>query len=112
MRWLRVKPADVIVIYDDVDLKYGSLRVRAKGSAGSHNGMKSVIGRIKTQGFPRIRIGIGPKPAGEDMIDFVLGPFADEETLMLEKIVQRAADAVETVFTLGVEKAMNQCNQS
>ncbi len=112
MKKWRVAPVDTVVVYDDVDLEFGAIRVRARGSGGSHNGMKSVLEWLQTQDFPRVRVGIGPKPEGEDMIGFVLGAFAEEEHLKLEKVVERAADAVESIFSIGTERTMNEFNQS
>ncbi len=112
MKKWRVASADTVVVYDDVDLELGGIRVRAKGSGGSHNGMKSVLEWLQTKAFPRVRVGIGPKPEGEDMIGFVLGEFAEEEHLKLEKVVERAADAVESIFSIGTERTMNAFNQS
>ncbi|MCF7848589.1 MAG: aminoacyl-tRNA hydrolase [Kiritimatiellales bacterium] len=112
MRMLWVRPKDVIVLYDDVDLEWGRIRLRSKGSAGSHNGMRSVIDWLGTEAFCRVRIGIGPKPAGEDMVDFVLGRFSEKESFGLEKIVEYAADAVESVFAVGIEQTMSEFNQS
>jgi PTH1 family peptidyl-tRNA hydrolase len=112
MKKWRVNSADTVVVYDDVDLAFGDIRVRAKGSGGSHNGMKSVLEWLQSKGFPRVRVGIGPKPDDQDMIGFVLGHFAEEESLKLEKVVERAADAVESIFSIGTERTMNEFNQS
>jgi PTH1 family peptidyl-tRNA hydrolase len=112
MKKWRVAPADTVVVYDDVDLELGGIRVRGKGSGGSHNGMKSLLEWLQTKAFPRVRVGIGPKPADADMIEFVLGRFSDEESLGLEKVVERAADAVESIFSIGTERTMNTFNQS
>jgi len=112
MKKWRVEPTDTVVIYDDVDLEFGGIRVRSKGSGGSHNGMKSVLEWLQTKAFPRVRVGIGPKPADADMIGFVLGDFPAEESLGLEKVVGRAADAVESIFSIGTERTMNEFNQS
>ena len=111
MKKWRVAPDSVVVVYDDVDVEFGGIRVRAKGSGGSHNGMKSILEWLQTKGFPRVRVGIGPKPAGADMIKFVLGDFAEQEHLKLEKVVERAADAVESIFSVGTERTMNAFNQ-
>jgi len=111
MKKWRVEPAGTVVVYDDVDLEFGGIRVRAKGSGGSHNGMKSVLEWLQTKAFPRVRVGIGRKPEGMDMIGFVLGGFAEEELLKLEKVVERAADAVESIFSVGTERTMNEFNQ-
>lgn len=112
MKKWRVAPADTIIIYDDVDLDFGGIRVRAKGSGGSHNGMKSVLEWLETKDFPRVRVGIGPKPTGMDMVDFVLGGFSDDESLRLEKVVECAADAVESIFSNGTERTMGTFNPS
>jgi PTH1 family peptidyl-tRNA hydrolase len=112
MRKWRIQPADVVVVYDDLDLKFETLRIRGKGSAGSHNGMKSILEWLETEQFPRVRVGIGSKPKGADTIKFVLGEFSPEESLALEKVVERAADAVETIFSNGIERAMGAFNQS
>jgi len=112
MKKWRVDPVDTVVVYDDVDLEFGGIRVRGKGTGGSHNGMKSVLEWLQTKAFPRVRVGIGPKPTDEDMIGFVLGDFPDEESLGLEKVVERAADAVESIFSIGTERTMNTFNQS
>ena len=112
MKKWRVAPADTVVVYDDVELEFGGIRVRGKGTGGSHNGMKSVLEWVQTKAFPRVRVGIGPRPEGSDMIEFVLGNFADEESLGLEKVVERAADAVESIFSIGTERTMNTFNQS
>lgn len=111
MRKWRVAPEDAIVVYDDVDLEFGGIRVRAKGSAGTHNGMRSVQEWLETSAFPRVRVGIGPKPDDIDMIRFVLGEFAEAEYLKLEKVVERAADAVESILSAGTERTMNEFNQ-
>ena len=112
MKKWHVDPADTVVVYDDVDLEFGGIRVRGKGSGGSHNGMKSLLEWLQTKAFPRVRVGIGPKPDDADMIEFVLGGFSDEESLGLEKVVERAADAVESIFSIGTERTMNTFNQS
>jgi PTH1 family peptidyl-tRNA hydrolase len=112
MKKWRVDASDTVVVYDDVELDFGGIRVRGKGTGGSHNGMKSVLEWLQTKGFPRVRVGIGPRPEGVDMIGFVLGEFAGDEHLKLEKVVERAADAVESIFSIGTERTMNEFNQS
>jgi PTH1 family peptidyl-tRNA hydrolase len=112
MKKWRVAAVDTVVVFDDVDVDFGDIRVRSKGSGGSHNGMKSVLEWLETKSFPRVRVGIGPKPAETDMIGFVLGTFAEDESLRLEKVVERAADAVESIFSIGTERTMNTFNQS
>jgi PTH1 family peptidyl-tRNA hydrolase len=111
MKKWRVSPAELVLIYDDVELELGEIRVRAKGSGGGHNGMKSVNDWLQTQKFPRIRVGIGPLPKQMNLIEFVLGDFTKDETFRLEKVVERAADAVESIFSVGIEQTMNTFNQ-
>jgi peptidyl-tRNA hydrolase, PTH1 family len=112
MKKWRISAGDTLIVYDDVDLEFGAIRVREKGSGGSHNGMKSVLEWLQTKEFPRVRVGIGPKPKEADMVEFVLGRFSEEESLRLEKVVSCAADAVESVFSIGTERTMNRFNQS
>jgi PTH1 family peptidyl-tRNA hydrolase len=102
---------DLLVIFDDVALSWGQLRVRAQGSAGGHNGVQSVMDALGDGAFGRIRIGIGPKPDTVSLSDHVLGPFTEAEKQDLEKVVCRAADAVEKVCAAGIEQAMNCFNR-
>lgn len=104
-----VELENLIVIYDDFDLEAGAIRIRKKGSAGSHNGMKSVISLLKSQDFPRIRIGIG-KSGGLDWKDFVIGRVGSSEKSVIEDAVDRAADAVMCILEKGIDKAMNEYN--
>lgn len=101
----------LLVVFDDVALSWGQLRVRAQGSAGGHNGVQSVMDALGGGAFGRIRIGIGPKPDSVSLSDYVLGPFSDAEKQDLENVVRRAADAVEKVCTAGIEQAMNCFNR-
>ena len=102
---------DLVVVFDDVALGWGQLRVRAQGSAGGHNGVQSVMDELGDGAFGRIRIGIGPKPDSLPLANYVLGPFSDAERQSLKDVVRRAADAVEMVCTAGVEQAMNCFNR-
>lgn len=101
---------NIIVIYDDIDIKFGSLRIRQKGSAGSHNGMKSIIYHLQSEHFPRIRIGIGKPEEGMDLADFVLSRFTKDEREIIDSTIERAALAVETIISQGLNKAMNEYN--
>ena len=105
-------PADhVLVIYDDVSLPVGKLRVRPTGSAGGHNGLKNIIAHLGSDQFPRIRLGVGGKPHPDyDMADWVLGKFQGEDKKAVEAAVKKAADAAECLIREGVDKAMNQYN--
>lgn len=100
---------DVIVIYDDFDLETGSLRIRKKGSAGSHNGMKSVVQHLNSQNFPRVRIGIG-KSGNLDWKDFVIGKVGSQEKDVISAAIDKAADAVMCILEKGIDNAMNEYN--
>ena len=102
---------DIIVIYDDIHLGVGQLRVRKKGSAGGHNGIKNIIAHLGTQEFMRIRIGVGEKPEEWDLVDYVLGHFPKEEEPMIREALLRASKACECTITDGIEAAMNRYNQ-
>ncbi|QZY54740.1 aminoacyl-tRNA hydrolase [Crassaminicella profunda] len=100
---------DLIVIYDDIDTDVGKLRIRKKGSAGTHNGMKSIIYEIQSDGFARVRIGIG-KPQYGNLADFVLGKFSKEDKDFMNESIKRAAESIESLISEGIEKAMNRYN--
>ncbi|MBR3242866.1 MAG: aminoacyl-tRNA hydrolase [Parasporobacterium sp.] len=110
-RFYKINPEkDLIVIYDDSDLAEGKLRLRKKGSAGSHNGMKNIIDRLGTDVFSRIRVGIGKRPEHMDMVDFVLGRFDKETRVIMEEAFVRAADAAVDIVENGMDHAMNHYN--
>ena len=102
---------DLIVVYDDIDLDVGRIRIRKNGSAGGHNGMKSIIRELGTEDFIRIRIGIGGKPEKWDLADWVLSRFTPEEADTMEKASQRAAEAAESILTAGIDKATTLYNR-
>ncbi|MFA5688479.1 MAG: aminoacyl-tRNA hydrolase [Kiritimatiellales bacterium] len=102
---------DLIVVFDDVALGFGQLRIRAQGSAGKHNGVQSVIDALDGNAFNRIRVGIGKKPDNMPLSDYVLGVFSEEEWAGLSETIRRAADAVEMVCCAGIEPAMNYFNR-
>lgn len=114
--WYKLPPTSVLIIYDDMDLPVGRIRLRLSGSAGGHNGMKSAIAHLGTQDFPRLRIGIGsPKKANEpaieaDTVSFVLGKFTPDEIKLMPDVINLAIDAVELSLKQGVEKAMSLYN--
>ena len=110
MNYDNVDIEDLIVIYDDFDIETGSLRIRKKGSAGSHNGMKSVIYQLKDDGFPRVRVGIG-KSGSLDWKDFVLGKVGGAESDAISQAISNAADAVECMISEGIDIAMNKYNK-
>ncbi len=106
--WYKLSPASVLVVYDDMDLPVGRLRLRLSGSAGGQNGMKSAIAHLGTQDFPRLRVGIGSK--NQDAISHVLGSFAPAEKVLVQEVVQFSVSAVEVSLRDGVEKAMSLFN--
>ncbi len=109
VRWYKAPLEDVMVVYDDLDLKYGQVRVRPKGSPGGHNGMKSIFRELGTQEIPRVRVGIG-RGSGHHAIGHVLSRFSPEEQEHLPAIIDRAADAVELWMREGIIETMNQIN--
>ncbi len=106
----KTKPEALIIVYDDFDLDLGQIRIRKKGSAGSHKGVRSIIQEIRTSEFSRIRIGIGPPPTDEEAADFVLSPFTADERPLFEKSLIRAREALDMVIAGHVEEAMNKFN--
>lgn len=103
-------PAHVLVIYDDISLEPGNLRIRKKGSAGGHNGIKSIIACLESQDFPRIKVGVGV-PGEEGLIAHVLGNFEGEDVDIMKESFQRAAKAAEAILLVGADAAMNEYNQ-
>ena len=108
--WYKIAPGSVLVIYDDMDLPIGRLRIRRSGSAGGHNGMKSIISHLGSQDFPRLRIGIGKSDGKRHTIGHVLGKFAPEEKKVIQEMLDISVNAVEKSLKEGVEKAMNIYN--
>jgi len=107
-----LQPQDLLIIYDDLDLELGTLRLRRGGSAGTHKGMRSVVAHLDTDEIPRLRLGIGPLPAEADAVEFVLSAFRGAEIATIEEMLTRAAEAVEYFLTEGIEAAMNKFNPS
>lgn len=109
--WYKIDPSrELLVIYDDMDLPFGRLRLRQKGGPGTHNGMKSIITQLGSQDFPRLRVGIGQPPPGWDAVGYVLGRFTAEEAAELSDVCARVADAVEVILREGFVMAMNKFN--
>ncbi len=109
--WYKIDPArELLVIYDDLDLPFARLRLRERGSAGTHNGMRSIVAQLGTTEFPRLRIGIGQPPGKMDAADYVLSRFTPDEEAALPDLLSRVADAVETVIGEGLVTAMNIFN--
>ena len=109
-QFYKIPPQRVLVIYDDVSLPVGKLRVRPSGSAGGHNGIKNIIAHLGTQEFPRIKIGTGAPGEGGDMIDWVIGVPSQAERKILVESFERAVEAAECIISGGCQKAMNRFN--
>ncbi len=103
--------SELLVIYDDVSLGVGQLRIRKKGSAGGHNGIKNIIAQLGTSVFARIKVGVGEKPKQYDLADYVLGHFSKEEKELMEDGYKRAAEAVELIVQDEIDEAMNRFNK-
>ena len=111
MDYYKCDLSDLIVIYDDISLDVGKLRIRAKGSAGGHNGLKNIILHLGHDEFQRVKMGVGEKPKGYDLADYVLGHFSKEEREIMDESAGRAAKAIEVMLTEGADAAMNLYNK-
>ena len=109
-QFYKIPPENIIVIYDDIDVDVGKIKIRKKGGPGSHNGMKSVVKELKSEDFPRIRVGIGKPMFKEMMIGYVLEKLNGNEREILEESTKLAANAVYDIITSGIDKAMNMYN--
>ncbi len=110
-KFYRISAEQVLIVHDDVDLPLGRLRFRADGSAGGHNGLKSIISHLGTQNFPRLKVGIGRNEGSKATIGHVLGKFDPDEAEKLEKTLQEAVSALECALQRGLDAAMNQFNR-
>lgn len=110
-RYFKVGPSDVLVLVDDVHLPLGRLRVRARGSAGGHNGLKSIEAHLGTDEYPRLRVGVGRETGGSEMSDHVLARFEPLERGVIDETIGKAADAVETFLAEGIDVVMNRYNR-
>lgn len=108
--YYKIDTEKLIIIYDDISLDVGQIRVRPKGSAGGHNGIKSIIQHMGTQDFPRIKIGVGAKPEGGDLVKHVLGRFSKEEDAKVRDVFELAKDAILAILNEDVQEAMNRVN--
>ena len=112
VRFYKIPPDHVLVVSDDISLPIGAIRIRTKGSAGGHNGLKNIISVLGTEAFPRIRLGVGAPPHPDyEMMDWVLSAFKDQDAVDMAESASRAADAVECFISHGPEKAMNLYSQ-
>ena len=107
----KIPPDRVLVVSDDTALPVGRLRIRVKGSAGGHNGLKNIIQHLGTDQFPRLRVGVGEKPHPDyDMADWVLGKFVGEDKKAIDAAIKRAADAIECILDQGIDRGMGKFN--
>ena len=111
MDFYKIDPEeDMLVVYDDISLAPGNIRIRKKGSAGGHNGIKSIIAHAGTQNFMRIKVGVGEKPSGWDLADYVLGHFSEEDTSKIKEVMPDVVQAAVLMMQGNVDKAMNDFN--
>ena len=112
VNYFKIDPeTELIVIYDDIDLDPGQLRIRKQGSAGGHNGIKDIIRQLGTEKFLRIKVGVGAKPKGWDLADHVLGRFSTEDRKLVDEAIGKAAKAVDIMIEQGADAAMNEYNR-
>ena len=112
LSYYKVDPeTNLVVVFDDISLQPGHLRVKSKGSAGGHNGIKSIIAQLGTDGFSRVKLGVGEKPAGWDLADHVLGRFSAADREKVEQAMDKAQEAVELILEGKTAEAMNRCNR-
>ena len=112
VNYFKIDPeTELIVIYDDISLNPGQLRLRGKGSAGGHNGIKDIIRQLGTEKFLRIKVGVGAKPKGWDLADHVLGRFSTEDRKLVDEAIGKAAKAVDIMIEQGADAAMNEYNR-
>lgn len=104
-------PSDLLVLSDEIDIPLGMLRIRPRGSAGGHNGLKSIIGAVKTDDFPRLRIGVKPDWEVEDYVSYLLRPFRSADKKLLADLLEQSSEAVRMILSEGVQKAMNRFNR-
>ncbi len=110
VNYYKIPMANVIIIYDDIDIEPGVVKIRKKGGAGTHNGMKSVIECLETTEFPHVRIGIGKPENKSELIEYVIGKVSKEEYMVLEKGIDIGVEAVEKILKNGIDNAMNIIN--
>lgn len=106
----KLEPGHLILVYDDIDIELGTIRIKGQGSAGSHNGMKSIVSSLSRTDFPRIRLAVGRRLASQDLADFVLSTFTSDEEKVIDDEVDKACQAIELILDQGVEAAMNHFN--
>jgi len=110
MDFYKLEPEKLLVVVDDIDIDFATIKLKKRGSAGSHNGLKSIIYLIQKDNFPRLKVGIGKKPPYYDLADFVLSKFSSDERKLMDRAIEKASEAAEEFVRSGVDKAMNEFN--
>ena len=110
INFYKLELENLIVIYDDIDVEKGNIKIRKKGGAGSHNGMKSVVQEVNSEDFVRVRVGIGSPEDKSDMINYVIGAIPEEEKIVLDEGSKKASEAVVEIIKNGIDSAMNKFN--
>lgn len=110
MDFYKLSPDELIVIYDDIDIEIGKIRIKKSGGSGTHNGMRNIVQMLASEGFPRIRVGTDKPKFKMDLAEYVLMPFTKEEEIVLKEVIENAARAAERIITVGVQSAMNDFN--
>jgi len=111
LRMAEAELSDLLVVLDDVNIPFNEVRIKARGGDGGHKGLESIIGHVSSEEFPRLRVGVGSDDLPEDLTEFVLGTFSEEEMDELPNLVETCCRAVETLVVKGVERAMNEFNR-
>jgi PTH1 family peptidyl-tRNA hydrolase len=111
LRNYELEPRDLLVLVDEIELPLGMLRIRPRGSAGGHNGLKSILGALESDDFTRLRLGVRPERQVEDYISYLLGPFRPAEMASVGEMLNQASEAVRVILSEGVQKAMNRFNR-
>ena len=110
MDYFKIEPEEVLVLVDDIDIAFGTIRLRKSGSAGTHNGLKSIIYQVQSDQFPRLKIAVGKKNPHMDLANFVLSTFTDEEVKTMDETIEKAKDAALLFLKSGPDEAMNTYN--
>ncbi len=110
-RYYKIPLEKLLVVYDDLDFELGQAKLRESGGSGTHNGMKSIMAALGSENFPRLRLGIGPRPAPVEGKDFVLSKFSKDQRAVFVEVIDKSVLALESVVQLGLPKAMNQVNR-